>query len=106
MGYQLFLVTLCAAVPALVTPKYGLVLAASTMTSGGSALVHCVHKTPTVLVQTGGRPFGSGSPTPSRSAGSCSSKIALGLSVFPGGAAPPDTVGGNVPRANPSFSHS
>ena len=42
MGYQLFFVTLCAAVPALVTPKNGLVLAASTVPLIGLAILTSV----------------------------------------------------------------
>src|ERR1700674_1537241 len=101
MGYQLLMLTLCVVVPELVTPKYGLVLAASTWTSGGSGFFHVVQTPPAIVVQTGAIPFLSMARSPLRSAGSCNRRIAFGLMVFAPGA-----VGGVTSRANPSFSHS
>src|ERR1700687_615946 len=101
MGYQLLMLTLCVVVAELVTPKYGLVLTASSTTSGGSGFFHAVQTPPTVVVQTGAIPLGSMARSPLRSAGSCNRRIAFGLTVLAPGA-----VGGVTPRANPSFSHS
>src|ERR1700687_4905631 len=101
MGYQLLILALCVVVAELVTPKYGLVLAASIATSGGSGFFHAVQTPPTVVVQTGAMPLGSMARFPLRSAGSCNRRIAFGLMGFVPGA-----VGGVTPRANPSFSHS
>src|SRR5208282_2519617 len=76
-------------------------------TSGGSALSQVVQ--PVVEVHVGALPTLSATPSPLRSAGSCSSRIAFGLIGFstpPAGVPPPEAVGGVTPRAKPSPSHS
>src|SRR5271165_7681826 len=87
----------------VVTPKYGLPLAASVHTSGGSGLFQPM-QLPWISweLQAPIWPCASGVPPLAlRSAGSCSSKIALGLIGF-GCVA----VGAVTPRANPRPSHS
>ena len=62
---------------------------------------------PVVEVHFGARPTLSTVPSPLRSAGSCSSRIALGLiGLLPALVEGPGAVGGVTPRANPSCSHS
>src|ERR1700722_4542632 len=100
MGYQLFMLTLCAA--ALLSPYQGKRVVKSVVTSGGLALIQ-VH-TPPDLLQLGGAPTWSGAPPlPLRSAGLCKIRIALGLTGFGDAAA---RFGGSGPRANPSCRHS
>src|SRR6516162_10235902 len=99
MGYQLFMLTLWAA--PLLSPYHALLVAGSTVASGGLALIHC-HAPAPFLAQVGGAPFTSGHPPLElRSAGSWKIKIAFGLTGFAPGA-----VGGTGPRANPSANHS
>ena len=128
MGYQLYSVMLCGVVvelaavgvrpnaqsPAVPTVDNARVSAAS---SGGLPQVHVVH-TPLEFkwVQIGAVPLlalklaseASVLLVP-RSAGSCSSRIALGLiglGVPVAGSPAPLAVGAVTPRANPSDSHS
>ena len=108
MGYQLNMLTLCAAVADEVTPNSGLVLGEagvgineSVNISGGKGLFHFVQTPETTFVQTGARPRASTAPLPARSAGCCNTRIAFGLTgLLPG------AVGGVVPRANPNCNHS
>src|ERR1035438_8996039 len=95
---------LCEDGDAGVTPNcQGVVPTVSPTTSGGVGQFHVkqvvwpeFHE-----VQAGARPTGSTTPSPLRSAGSCSTRIAFGFTGFVPGA-----VGTVVPRAKPRFSHS
>ena len=63
---------------------------------------------PATFVQNGAMPVASGAPPlPLRSAGSCKSRIALGLTwLLPALVDGPGAVGGSIPRAKPKPSHS
>src|ERR1039458_6386274 len=106
MGYQLYWVRLCVVGEAGVTPKNH---CPDSATTSGGVPVQAVHFPPElVAVQAGGVPVVFMVPLASRSAGSCSSRIAFGVTGFvpAAGALLPGSVGGNRPRANPSCSHS
>src|SRR5208282_1333457 len=127
MGYQLKRLRLCCAsvedaiapfIAVVVTPNGHTVLPVplSTRTCGG-VTDHAIHLllalcavhigalpvTPTGLPVRGTKDPSAGilPPLTARSAGSCSSRIAFGLTGFVNGA-----VGAVMPRANPSCSHS
>src|SRR5437667_10126776 len=103
MGYQLYM--LVVAVPEI--PTKGLLLRPapnalkSLTTSGGRPYFHALHcPAPLNPVQAGASPVSSTTPLPSRSAGCCRIRIALGWIPFAPGA-----VGSAVPRAKPRLSH-
>src|SRR5580698_1690152 len=109
MGYQLYMLMLCADVLAVVTPNHGLVLFVSGCTSGGRGFFHAVQTPCEVAVQLGAIPVELIEPSPERSAGSCSSKIAFGftgLETPPAGDPAPFAVGATTPLAKPRLNHS
>src|SRR5580698_2074739 len=122
MGYQLYCVRLCGVAEDAGGPGTGVVgvrpnahsppvpvipaaAAAASFATSGIVPVHAVHfwlgEVPTVALQVGAVAVEVTPPEALRSAGSCSSRIALGVMGLLWG-----VVGGVKPRANPSANHS